>query len=185
MAFTGFTPAYADKKSAWEATIAVRYFIDQEIVADPATRSAFALFMKMIVAASGEKPATALDELLAERDKPLFESLKDLPTATLAVPSVLNVTASGKKANATLLVTNGGKYARLVRVRAEWKESDGNSPYLVEYSDNFFDLLPRESKSVGLEMFLPREHMGKLAGTLVVEGTNIESRRIPVELVSE
>jgi beta-mannosidase len=185
VAFTGFTPAFTEKKSAWEATIAVRYFLDQEFVADPATRSAFALFMSMIIAASGKKPATALDELLAERDKPLFESLKDLPTATLTVPSVLNVTASGKKANATLIVTNGGKYARLVRVRAEWKESDGNSPYLVEYSDNFFDLLPRESKSVGMEMFLLREHMGKLAGTLVVEGTNVESRRIPVELVSE
>ena len=51
----------------------------------------------------------AFDELLAERDKPLFESLKDLPTATLAVPSALNATASGKRANATLMVTNGSK----------------------------------------------------------------------------
>ena len=126
-----------------------------------------------------------MDELLAARDKPLFESLKDLPAATVEVPSALHVTAAGKRANATLMVTNGSHYARLVRVRAEWEEGEGNSPYLVKYSDNFFDLLPGESKSVGVEMFLATEHMRKLSGTLVVEGTNIASRRIPVELVSE
>ena len=70
-------------------------------------------------------------------------------------------------------------------MRAEWEEGEGNSPYLVKYSDNFFDLLPGESKSVGMEMFLAKEHMGKLSGTLVVEGTNMMSRRIPVELASE
>jgi hypothetical protein len=185
VAFTGFTPAYTEKKSSGDPKITLRYFIDQEFVTDPVTKSYFGLFMRMIAAASGEKPATAYDELLAERDKPLFESLKDLPTATLAVPSVLNATASGKKADAALMVTNGSKYARLVRVRAEWKEGEVNSPYLVKYSDNYFDLLPGESKSLALEMFLAKEHMGKLSGTLVVEGTNIESRRVPVELVSE
>jgi hypothetical protein len=183
--FTGFTPAYTEKKSSWDPKIALRYFIDQEFVIDPVTKSYFALFMRMIAAASGEKPATAFDELLADRDKPLFESLKDLPPATLAVPSVLNATVSGKKASATLIVTNGSRYARLVRVRADWKEGEGNSPYLVKYSDNFFDLLPGESKSLALEMFLAKERMGKLSGTLVVDGTNIASRRIAVELLSE
>lgn len=58
-------------------------------------------------------------------------------------------------------------------------------PYLVEYGDNYFDLLPGESKPVAIDMFLPKEHMGKLSGALVVEGTNIESRRIPVQITSE
>ncbi|HXW15444.1 MAG TPA: glycoside hydrolase family 2 protein, partial [Terriglobia bacterium] len=182
VAFTGFTPAYTEKKSAWLDTIELEYLLDQEFLNDPVTKSYFALFMRMIATASGQKPAVGFDELLAARDKPLFESLKDLPTATVAVPSVLHITALGKRANTTLVVTNGSHYARLVRVRAEWEEGDGNSPYLVKYSDNFFDLLPGESKSVGVEMFLPAEHMRKLSGTLVVEGTNIASQRIPVEL---
>src|ERR1019366_8846384 len=103
-----------------------------------------------------------------------FETLKDLPTATLTLPSALKVTVSGRKGSATLQVKNGTKYARLVRMRAEWKEGEGNSPYLVKYSDNFFDLLPGESKSVGVKMFLAKAPLGKLSGTLVVEGTNVK-----------
>ena len=185
VAFTGFTPAYTEKKSSWLDTITLRYFLDQEFVTNPVTKSYFSLFMRMIAAACGEKPATTFDEVLAARDKPLFESLKDLPTASLTVPSALDATASGKKANATLTITNGNKYARLVRVRAEWQSGEGSSPYLVTYSDDFFDLMPGESKPVAMEMFLPKEHMGKLSGTFVVEGPNIESRRIPVEITSE
>jgi beta-mannosidase len=185
VAFTGFTPAYTEKKSSWIDTIPLRYFLDQEFLNDPVNKSYFALFMRIIATASGQKPAIAFDELMAAREKPLFESLKDLPSATVAVPSTLHVTATGKRANATLMVTNGSRYARLVRVRAEWEEGEGNSPYLVKYSDNFFDLLPGESKSVGMEMFLAADHKRKLSGTLVVEGTNIMSRQIPVEVASE
>lgn len=197
VAFTGFTPAYTEKMwpppgpqsfSSWAdlpIIAPLRYFVDQEFVTDPENKSYFALFMRMIAAARGEKPATAFDELLAERDKPLFESLKDLPTATLAVASTLKTTASGQRANATLAIANGNEYARLVRVRAEWKEGEGNTPYLVKYSDNFFDLLPGESKSLALEMFLAKEPMGKISGTLVVEGPNIEPKRIPVEVQSQ
>ena len=185
VAFTGFTPAYTEKKSSWDPKIALRYLIDQEFVDNPVTKSYFALFMRMIAAASGEKPATAFDEIVAERDKPLFEKLKDLPTATLAVPSLLVATATGKKASATLVVKNGSEYARLIRVRAEWKDRGGSPPYLVEYSDNFFDLLPGESKSLAMEMFLVEGHMGKISGTLVVEGPNIETKRIPVELKTQ
>ena len=185
MAFTGFTPAYMEKKSSWLDTITLRYFLDQEFVTDPVSKAYFSLYMRMIVAASGERPATPFDEILAARDKPLFESLKDLPTASLAVPSALDAIDSGNKANTTLIIKNGGNYARLVRMRAEWEEGEGNSPFLVKYSDNFFDLLPGESKSVTVEMFLSKQHRGKLSGTFVLEGTNIESRRIPVELTSE
>ena len=35
VAFTGFTPAYTEKKSSWHATITLRYFLDQEFVTDP------------------------------------------------------------------------------------------------------------------------------------------------------
>jgi hypothetical protein len=183
--FTGFTPAYTEKKSSWDPKIELRYLLDQEFVNNPVNKAYFTLFMRMIAAASGEKPAMAFDEILAERDKPLFEKLKDLPTATLAVPSSLVAKASGRKAGATLLVKNGSEYARLIRVRAEWQDGDGNAPYLVKYSDNFFDLLPGENKSLALEMFLAEGNAGKISGTLVVEGPNVETKRIPVELKAQ
>jgi hypothetical protein len=185
LAFTGFTPAYKEQKSSWLDTITLPYFLDQEFVNDPANRSYFSLFMRMVAAASGQDPAKPFDELLAAREKPLFESLKDQPAAALTVPANLEATAEGDKVHATLTITSGGNYARLVRVRAEWDQSEGSAPYLVEYGDNYFDLLPGESKAVAIEMFLPKEHMGKLSGALVVEGTNIESRRIPVQVTSE
>ena len=52
----------------------------------------------------------------------------------------------------------------------------------MKYSDNFFDLLPGERKSLVLEMFLAEGNRGKISGALVVEGPNIETKRIPVEL---
>jgi hypothetical protein len=185
VAFTGFTPAYAEKKSSWDPKIILRYFLDQEFGTDPVSKSYFALFMRMIGAARGEKPAAGFDELLAARDKPLFESLQDLSSATLSLPAAVRAKASERKANANLAVTNGSEYARLVRVRAEWKEGEENAPYLVKYSDNFFDLLPGESKSLALVMFLAKEHMGRISGTLVVEGPNLEPQRIPVEVQNQ
>jgi beta-mannosidase len=197
VAFTGFTPAYTEKMwpppgpqsfSSWAdlpIVAPLRYFVDQELVADPVNKSYFALFMRMIAAASGEQPATAFDELLAAKDKPLFEYLQDLPTTTLILPAAIRATASGGRANGNLAVTNGSEYARLVRVRAEWNEGEESSPYLVQYSDNFFDLLPGESKSLALEMLLAGEHMGNVSGTLVVEGPNVEPKRIAVEIQSQ
>jgi hypothetical protein len=181
VAFTGFTPAYREKKASWDPNIMLRYFIDQEFVTNPVSKSYFSLFMRMIAAASGEEPAVAFDELLAARDKPLFESLKDLPTTTLTLPAAVRATVAGGKASLVLRVTNGGKYARLVRVRAEWP-AGGASPYLVKYSDNYFDLLPGEAKRLALEMFLPEERAGKITGNLVVEGPNTETKRVSIEL---
>jgi len=180
VAFTGYTPSYTLKKAFWDANITFPYYLDQEFVNNPVSMSYFSLFIRMIAMASGEKPAVPFDDLLAARDKPLFESLQDLPKAGLTLPSEISAVASGSKANAVLKVTNGNAYARLVRVRAEWA-GDG-APFLVKYSDNYFDLLPGEEKSVDLEMFLPAAHSGKIAGTLIVEGPNVEARRIPVEV---
>lgn len=87
---------------------------------------------------------------------------------------------AGGRANVNLAVTNGSGYARLVRVRAEWDGGEENSPYLAKFSDNFFDLQPGESKSLVLEMLLRKEHAGGVFGTLVVEGPNVEPKRIAV-----
>jgi hypothetical protein len=119
---------------------------------------------------------------LAARDKPLFETLKDLPAASLTTPSSLAATTSGNKARASLAITNGSTYARLIRVRAEWNDAGGVAPYLVTYSDNFFDLLPGQSKSIAVAMFMAEGQVKKASGNLLVEGQNTRTKRIPVEL---
>ena len=182
VAFTGYTPAYTLQKAFWDPNITFPYCLDQQLVTDPVAKPYFSLFMRLMALASGEKPAVAFDDLLAARDKPLFESLRDLPRATISFPPEIHAVISGDKAHAVLKLANGSNYARLVRVRAEWPAS--GSPFLVEYGDNYFDLLPGEEKSLELEMFLPAEHAARIAGTLVIEGPNVEAARIPVELRS-
>jgi hypothetical protein len=98
----------------------------------------------------------------------------------LTLPATITGVVSGSRAHAVLKLANGDAYARLVRVRAVW--SGSGYPYLVKYSDNYFDLLPGEEKSVDLEMILPAQRAEKIAGTLIVAGPNVEERRIPVEL---
>jgi hypothetical protein len=180
VAFTGYTPSYTLKKAFWDSSVTFPYCLDQEFVINPVSKSYFSVFIRMLALASGEAPAVAFDKLLAAKDKPLFESLKDLPKATLSLPAKISGVASGGRANAVLKVVNGGAYARLVRVRAEWFGS--GSPYLVKYSDNYFDLLPGEEKPLDLEMLLPAQHSGKIAGTLIISGPNLDERRISMEL---
>jgi hypothetical protein len=182
VAFTGYTPIYTLKKAFWDSSITFPYCLDQEFVTNPVSKSYFSLFMRMIALASGEKPAVAFDDLLAARDKPLFESLKDLPRASLTLPTEVHTVASGNRAHAVLKIASGDKYARLVRVRAEWPDGSSRAPYLVMYSDNYFDLLPGEEKSLDLEMFLPSNQGGNIAGTLIIEGSNIAAQRIPLDV---
>ena len=180
VAFTGYTPSYTMKKAFWDSSVTFPYCLDQEFVTNPVSRSYFSVFIRMLALASGEAPAVAFDEILAAKDKPLFESLKDLPKATLSLPTKISSVGSGGRANAVLNLVNGGAYARLVRVRAEWIGS--GTPYLVKYSDNYFDLLPGQEKTLDLEMLLPAQHSGTIAGTLIISGPNLEERRVPVEL---
>ena len=120
--------------------------------------------------------------LLAARDKPLFETLKDSPTTEIAVPAHLQGRAEGGKAMFNVDLRNTGKYARLVRVKAEWNGPQGKIPYLVLFSDNYFDLLPGETRWLKLEVFLPEGHSGKVTGILVVEATNAARKQIALEL---
>jgi beta-mannosidase len=180
VAFTGYTPSYILKKAFWDSSITFPYCLDQEFVTDPSSKSYFSIFMRMIAMASGERPAVAYDELLAARDKPLFESLRDLPKAPLSLPAQVVAVTSGDRAHAVLNLVDGAAYARLVRVRAEW--SDDGAPYLVKYSDNYFDLLPGEEKSLDLEMLLPAGKAVNVTGTLIISGSNVAEQRVPVKL---
>jgi hypothetical protein len=181
VAFTGFTPSYKDVKSYWDPKVILPHAVDQTFVTDPVARSYFGLFMRMIAEAAGQKPSTPFDELLAARDKPLFEGLQDLLTTTLSVPPAVKAKLEGERTSANLVVANGPNYARLVRVRAEWPGEPQESPCWIKYSDNYFDLLPGEKKNLDLEIFLLQKDAAPSAGTLIVEGPNIETKRIPFD----
>jgi hypothetical protein len=79
-----------------------------------------------------------------------------------------------------LVLTNDAHYARLVRLRDEWKGGQATTPYLVLYSDNYFDLAPGEIKTVELHFFLPEGAQGEVTGELVIEGANVKSTQIGV-----
>lgn len=136
----------------------------------------------MLAEVGGEKTKDAYGQLRAQ-EAPLFEALKDLPKTSLTLPEVIEVTAAGRRGKATLSVTNGGVYARLVRMRAEWERPEDEAPFVL-FSDNYIDLLPHENKSVLLDLLLPTQQLGKLSGTLMVEGPNTETRRIPIRVVA-
>ena len=182
VAFTGFTPEYTERRAFWDSRIEFPYLVDQEFYKNPASAAYFALFMRMLVAATGQQPATPYDEILAARDNPLFENLKSSPSAALRVPEALNVKASRGKASASLEIVNGQQFARLVRLRAEWSAPESQTPYLVMYSDNYFDLLPGENKMITLDLFLPQQIGKSIQGHLFIEGSNAPAQEIPITI---
>jgi hypothetical protein len=138
------------------------------------------LFMRMLVEVGGERIRAAYDRIALPR-KLLFECLKGLPETSLSLPESLEVQESGRRAKSTLTLANVGGYARLVRIRVEWDKSDQRVPFL-QFSDNFIDLLPLENRSIALDWLLPQGQFGKSSGTLVVEGPNVKTRRIPIQV---
>jgi hypothetical protein len=183
VAFTGFTPAWKDERPIRDSSIQNPYLVDQELLDRPGTEAYFDLFMRMIAEVTGEKPAVEYDKLLSSRVEPLFETLKQLPAAMLKLPDALQSPVSGRRARLSFTVTNGPYYARLVRIRAEWKQPPLTTPYLGMYSDNYFDLFPGEDKELAVEIFLPNEEVTyPVEGSIVVEGSNLARIEIPIRL---
>ena len=64
-------------------------------------------------------------------------------------------------------LTNGDRYARQIRIRAEWSE-----PLLlrnlVQYSDNYFDLAPGESRTIEADVFFSKRGSEPIFGRLIV-----------------
>jgi hypothetical protein len=115
VAFTEYTPSYTLKKAFWDSSATFPYWLDQEVATNLVSKSYFSVFMRMIAFASGEQPVVAFDDLLAAKEKSLFESLKDLLKARLTLPATITGAVSGGRANAVLMLANGGTYARLVQ----------------------------------------------------------------------
>lgn len=182
VAYMGFTPSWSERKSPWDRKMVSSYFLDQELVSDPEVRTCFVLAARIIAAAVGEAPAVDPDALLATRVRPLFETLQDSPTASLMLPASVQLSVTSRGAAGELTIRNGNRFARLVRVRAEWEKSDDKPPYLVMYGDNYFDLMPGESKVIPIGVRLPRDAHGRITGRFVVEGSNVSTRMIPIHL---
>jgi beta-mannosidase len=168
VAFTGFTPS-------WEAP--GPDFLDEQFDGMPASRAYFVIFGQMLAAATGDRPSTAYSAVLAAREKPMFQMLKELPTAELKTGAGLEAKAHGNSTTLTIDLKSGNRYARLVRLRAVW---DGQQPYLSMYGDNYFDLLPGEAKTISLEMKFPEKLSAPVHGRLIVAGSNTPATEIPI-----
>lgn len=168
VAFTGFTPS-------WEAP--GTNYLDEQFDNMPVSRAYFGFFAQILAAATGSRPAMDWKQVLAARQKPLFQMLKEQPAAMVETGVPVAAKADGQSATLSLNLQEGKKYARLVRLRVEW---DGPQPYLSLYSDNYFDLLPGEAKTVTLEVKFPEKLAAPAHGRLIVAGSNVEAREIPV-----
>jgi hypothetical protein len=181
VAFTGFTPAYSDQRADWDSKIIFPYLVDQELYRRPAMRAYLHIFMELLVAASGDKPQVSFEKLLEAREKPLFETLKDIPTAKVEVLAMAETQSSGADARLSVRVTNGDRYARLLRFRTEWENAAKNAPYLVLYDDDYFDLMPGESRTIKATLLSQDGKPGHISGRLIVSGTNVDAREIRIK----
>jgi hypothetical protein len=161
VAFMGFTPNAKELDIGW-----------------------LGLYGQMLMAARGENPEYRYANVAAI-DKPLMQLLKEQPRAHVTiVPQSLHVSVRDKAGHGSLELQNGDRFARLVRVRAEWK-GEASRPPVVLYSGNYIDLLPRERQAIEIDFRLPAVPTRPINGTIVVEGTNVEEKRIPIELRAE
>ncbi len=174
VAFTGFTPALGAADTEW--------VVDQKLYDAPINKAYFQIFMQLLVAATGEKPQATYSAILSQREEPLFEMLKDLPAAEVKTAATVSGEISPGHGRFSVQLTNNDRYARLIRVHAKWDGEPSDSPDLVLYGDNYFDLLPRETKTVEGELILPDANTTSISGTVTVEGVNVPATNIPVKL---
>lgn len=182
VAYTGFTPSWTERRSPWDRKMVSPHFLDQELASDPAVRTCFSLMARILAAAMGEPLRVDPDTLLAARTRPLFETLQDLPEASLELPAMVPWAESPDGATAQLTLRNRERFARLVRVRMAWGDAGERTPGLARYDDNYFDMLPGEEKTIRVDLRLPAGVRNGLVGRLVVEGSNLIPATIPVRL---
>lgn len=185
LAFTGFTQAYSEEHAEWDSQVIYPYLLDQELYRGPATKAYFKLFMQLLAHGSGEKPQINYDSLISAREKPLFESLKDLPSAKVEMPQKAEATnEASDRFHFSFRLANHDRYARLLRVRAEWGKPT-SAPYVVLFNDNYFDLAPGESRIIEGTALFPEGQIAPTSGKLIVEGTNVTRKDVMIRFVTE
>ena len=168
VAFAGFTPSW---------TAPGTDYLDEKFDDLPVTRAYFGVLAEMLAAATGSQPAMDWKQVLASREKPLFQILKEQPATTVETAASVEAKADGNTATLALNLKDGKNYARLVRLGVEW---DGPQPYSSIYSDNYFDLLPGETKPISLEVKFADKLAAPLHGRLILAGSNLARTEVPV-----
>jgi hypothetical protein len=135
VSFTGFTPVQAQKED---------FQLGQELIRKPANRAYFETFLGLVALASGQRASLA--GLLQATEKPLFQTLKEQPTTQIdAQIEPGDADNSPSVAVRLIRLKNGSSYAHLVRLRVEW-DSKRPQPYVTEFGDNAFEMLPGEER---------------------------------------
>ena len=131
-----------------------------------------------IVYTDDMKKFPANKPLAVPRQTPCFPELADLPQATLEVSGeTIPSTSADEHGHIRVTLTNAGSYlAFFVRVRI-LRVSDGEEILPAYWSDNYFSLLPDESKVLEVDV-----GAGLATGLQVaVDGWNISPAAVPIK----
>jgi hypothetical protein len=193
--FTGFTPGWHSAK-------------DLQLGSNkpgPLPRSYEDLWMRLLVAAGSDALRDAYAHALASRPpaeepaapapvaaakpanasepKLLFQQLKELPQTRASMTGPVTLATSGRRGTGSVTIRNGAGYAHLVRLRVRWNVPGQEEPFLM-YGDNFIDLLPQEEATIPVEVLLPEGSQAEsFTGTLVLSGSNVPERAIPIAII--
>jgi len=170
VSFTGFTPTQSKGET---------YVLGQQLIRTASNRAYFETFVALTALASGRHLSLTPGQLLDATEKPLFQTLKEQPEAHIAVSLVPGTAAaSSPVGERQVVLKNGSSYAHLVRLRVEWG-TEKTAPYLTEFNDNAFELLPGEEKTIHVSWRLA-DDAGAPVGVLVVDGENADPVRIQI-----
>jgi hypothetical protein len=169
VSFTGFTPILPIGQSDSP--------IGQQLIHDPAKRAFFAAFVDLVSLATARDTVVPSVALLDANEKPLFQTLKEQPATKIDVRlEPAEETTDATERVRLVRLKNGASYAHLVRLRVEW-DTKTPEPYLTEFDDNAFEMLPGEERTVRLSWRTPSARGGG-SGELVVDGANVRQTKL-------
>lgn len=168
-AFTGFTPAEDEYSTS---------SLDDQFIEEPANRAYFVTFAALMKEVLPGDPQLSAN-LLEEHEKPLFQILKELPQTQLTASKIGDCENDGERRFCRVRIANNGGYAHLVHLEVEWS-ADGRQPYLTEFTDNDFELLPNESREIVVEW--RSKFQGEIPnGELIVDAANAGLIRLTLQ----
>ena len=160
-AFTGFTPSTDIKTDG---------FLDEQLVISREAEAFTGLVAELMSAATNDPLTEDVSALRAEHEKPLFQTLKEMPATQLTATIKQDSKTEDGTRRYKIEITNGASYAHLVRLNLD--DAQQHDPSLVAmFSDSFFDLLPGEHKTVLLD-WMQLEKGKEVLPILQVEATN-------------
>lgn len=169
--------AYAPFGKGWTVAFTAMLPADKE------TPDVWRCYAQLLLAARGENPDYRYTLASENVKKPLFQQLKEQPMAQVGVGTKgIEVWIKEGVGRFALPLTNGDRFAHLVRARIEWAEAAFEKGTAVLYSDNAVDLLPKEQRTLNAEVHVLTPLGKTITGTLIIKGSNIPTQRIPIRL---